>query len=135
VLGVAGYWAQSYWGGAVAAMGGALVVGGIKRLMRRPHVSDSLLTGAGLAILANSRPFEGLLVILPAGVFLFLYIINQRGQALALNTTHRSAYCHCSCSSDSRNEILQFTRDRKPSAHAVSTHEATYAMTPRSSLA
>jgi hypothetical protein len=85
MLGVAGYWAQSYWGGAVAAMGGALVLGGIKRLMRRPQVSDSLLTGAGLAILANSRPFEGLLVSLPAGIFLFLHIINQRGQALWLS--------------------------------------------------
>jgi hypothetical protein len=83
VLGIAGYWAQGYWGGAVAAMGGALVLGGIKRLMSQPRVRDSLLTGAGLAILANSRPFEGLLVSVPAGVFLFLYIIiNQRGRAL-----------------------------------------------------
>ena len=82
VLGIAGYWAQSYWGGAVAATGGALVLGGIKRLMRQPRVRDSLLTGIGLAILANSRPFEGLLVSLPAGIFLFIHIINQRGQAL-----------------------------------------------------
>ena len=82
MLGIAGYWAQSYWGGAVAATGGALVLGGIRRLMRQPRVHDSLLTGAGLAILANSRPFEGLLVSLPAGIFLFIHIINQRGQAL-----------------------------------------------------
>jgi hypothetical protein len=85
VLGIAGYWAQGYWGGAVAAVGGALVLGGVKRLMHQPDVRDSLLTGAGLAILANSRPFEGLLVSLPAGVFLFLHIINQRGQALWLS--------------------------------------------------
>ena len=82
VLGIAGYWAQSYWGGAVAATGGALVLGGVKCLTHEPRIRDSLLTGAGLAILANSRPFEGLLVSLPAGVFLFLHIINQRGQAL-----------------------------------------------------
>jgi len=50
--------------------------------MRRPSVRDSLLIGAGLAILANSRPFEGLLVSLSAGIFLFIHIINQRGQAL-----------------------------------------------------
>ena len=82
MLGIAGYWAQSYWGGAVAAIGGALVLGGIPRLMRRPSVRDSLLIGAGLAILANSRPFEGLLVSLSAGIFLFIHIINQRGQGL-----------------------------------------------------
>src|SRR4029450_8125667 len=81
-VGIAGYWAQSYWGGAVAATGGALVFGGIRRLMRHPRMRDSLLTGLGFAILANSRPFEGLLVSLPAGIFLFIHIINQRGQAL-----------------------------------------------------
>jgi hypothetical protein len=84
-LGIAGYWAQSYWGGAVAAMGGALVLGGIRRVMRQPQVRVSWITGVGLAILANSRPFEGLLVSLPAGVFLFLHIINQRGLALWLS--------------------------------------------------
>jgi hypothetical protein len=84
-LGVAGYWAQSYWGGAVAATGGALVLGGMRRLMRQPSVRDSLLTAAGLAILANSRPFEGLLVSVPAGIFLFIHIINQRGQELRLS--------------------------------------------------
>jgi hypothetical protein len=81
-LGIAGYWAQSYWGGAVAATGGALVLGGIRRLMRQPRVCDSLLTGIGLAILANSRPFEGLLVMLPAGIFLLIRIVGQRGHAL-----------------------------------------------------
>src|SRR5262245_53934671 len=82
VLGISGYWAQSYWGGAVAATGGALVLGGVKRLMHQPRVRDSLLTAAGLAILANSRPFEGLLVSLPAGVLLFIQIVGQRGRAL-----------------------------------------------------
>jgi hypothetical protein len=81
-LGIAGYWAQTYWGGAVAATGGSLVLGGIRRLMRQPRVGDSLLTGIGLAILANSRPFEGLLVSLPAGIFLFIHVIKQRGRTL-----------------------------------------------------
>jgi hypothetical protein len=78
-LGIAGYWAQSYWGGAVAATGGALVLGGVRRLMRYPHIHDSLFLGIGLAVLANSRPFEGLLVSLPAGIFLFIHVIKQRG--------------------------------------------------------
>jgi hypothetical protein len=82
IMGIGGYWAQSYWGGAVAAAGGALVLGGIRRLMRQPCICDSLLTGAGLAILANSRPFEGLLISVPAGIFLLTRIVRQRGQEL-----------------------------------------------------
>jgi hypothetical protein len=85
IMGIAGHWAQSYWGGAVAATGGALVLGGIRRLTGHPHIRDSLLTGIGLAILANSRPFEGLLVSLPAGIFLLIHIINRRGQAVLLS--------------------------------------------------
>jgi hypothetical protein len=84
-LGIAGYWAQSYWGGAVAATGGALVLGGTRRLVCRPRVYVSLLTAIGLAILANSRPFEGLLISLPAGIFLFIQIVGQRGRALRIS--------------------------------------------------
>jgi hypothetical protein len=85
LLGIAGYWAQSYWGGAVAAAGGALVLGGIRRLIRQPAVSASLLTGFGLAILANSRPFEGLLISVPAGLFLLIRIVRQRGHELRVS--------------------------------------------------
>jgi hypothetical protein len=82
MLGIAGYWAQSYWGGAVAATGGALVLGGVRRLVREPRVLHSLLTGVGLAILANSRPYEGLLVSLPAGIVLFVSLVGKRGSVL-----------------------------------------------------
>jgi hypothetical protein len=85
MLGIASYWAQSYWGGAVAASGGALLLGGVRRLMRRPHVSDALLTGAGLAVLANSRPYEGLLFSLPAAAFLLTWILSKRGPSLAVS--------------------------------------------------
>jgi hypothetical protein len=85
MLGIAGYWAQSYWGGAVAATGGALVLGGIKRLMRQVRIRDSLLMGIGLVILANSRPFEGLLVSVPAGIFLLIRILKQRGPDLRVS--------------------------------------------------
>jgi hypothetical protein len=69
-LGAGSYWNESYWGGSLAAIGGALVLGAARRLWRRVTVLDSVLIAVGLAILANSRPYEGLLAALPVAVLL-----------------------------------------------------------------
>jgi hypothetical protein len=56
------WWGQSYWGGGVAMLGGALLIGAALRVVRRPRVSHGVILGIGLAVLANSRPLEGLIV-------------------------------------------------------------------------
>jgi hypothetical protein len=76
------YWVNSYWGGAVAAIGGALLLGALARLLRRPRSRDALLFAIGLAILSNSRPYEGLLFSLPALFVMTLWLFQEAAKSL-----------------------------------------------------
>jgi hypothetical protein len=75
---VTSYWINSYWGGATGATGGALLLGAMARVARKPRIRDAVLFALGLAILANSRPYEGFLFSLPAGMYL-LYRVFLAG--------------------------------------------------------
>jgi hypothetical protein len=63
-FGAANYWIDGYMGGAVAGVGGALVVGAFPRVLRSQRVRDALLLALGMGSLANSRPYEGFILSL-----------------------------------------------------------------------
>ena len=79
-LGIFSYWTNSYWGGSIAAIGGALVVGALPRIMRCCHLQDAVLSwGLGAAVLANEQQahLEGLVLLAPVLVVLLVRFWRQ----------------------------------------------------------
>jgi hypothetical protein len=68
---------NSYWE-ARLHIGGALLLGALARILRRATVRDGILFGLGLAILANSRPYEGLVFSLPALLVLLRWLFKEK---------------------------------------------------------
>lgn len=64
-LGLFSYWINTYHAGAIAALGGALVLGSLPRLKNSASICHGVVMMTGFIILALSRPFEGLLLAVP----------------------------------------------------------------------
>lgn len=73
-VGTLGYWMNSYFAGSIAALGGVLVLGAWPRIRRYAHVRDALYMGIGLAILANTRPYEGFMFSLPFALAMLIWL-------------------------------------------------------------
>ncbi len=113
-----GYWGRTYWGGAVAAFGGAIMFGALPRVMRKPTVLGALLIGLGMAILANSRPLEGLIVSLPVAAVLLIWMAGKNGPSISVSI--KSIAMPILARADShRNGILQFQGYRQRIPHAI----------------
>ncbi len=88
LYGVEHYFANSYWGGALPAAGGALLFGAVARIVRgrpgpRRPVLWSLLAGLGAAVLMLTRPWEGFCAGLPAALALVFGLVRGKDGTLS----------------------------------------------------
>jgi hypothetical protein len=70
-------WNNTLWGGAIAFAGGALVLGAVRRLWNEASFKHGIILALGALILANSRPYEGLLLCIAVGVVLLPWAIAR----------------------------------------------------------
>jgi hypothetical protein len=87
-------WAISFWGGAVAAGAGAMVLGAAARLWGARSIEgakgltrNAVVLAVGLLLLANSRPYEGLCFAAP--VVLVLAVQSWRRHRASLGAALR----------------------------------------------
>ena len=119
-LGVFSYWTNTYHaGGSLGALGGALILGGLPRLMRTARMRYAVLIGIGIAILVLTRPYEGILLCLPVGFVLVRWMVKgkNRPQRRRVGAPGRGA----ACVDDRRRGVdglLRLSRLRQP-AHAA----------------
>jgi len=73
------YWTNTFHAaGSIAALGGALVLGGLPRFKRRPLFRYALLMAIGIALMFTTRPFESMLLFVPvAASFIRWYFVSQ----------------------------------------------------------
>ncbi len=77
------YWWNSYWGGGLPAAGGALFLGALGRLLRRPSPGMAVTGGLGLSLLLLTRPNEALWLAVPSAIIVGLHIRRARRGARA----------------------------------------------------
>jgi hypothetical protein len=84
-LGILSYWMNGYWSGSVVALGGALALGALPRVKKFSRPTDAVVLAIGLAILANSRPYEGLIFSIPIAGALAIWISGKSRPAVSVS--------------------------------------------------
>jgi hypothetical protein len=80
-------WNHNYWGGSVALLGGALVLGAMRRIITPSRLLATRsgaglfnggCLGIGMSVLANSRPYEGMILSLLALTTILVALVRNR---------------------------------------------------------
>jgi len=80
-LGILTYWMNEYFSTSIVALGGALVLGALPRLKKRARSRDAIFVALGLAILANTRPYEGLIFSLTVSAAMLAWFLGKNRPA------------------------------------------------------
>ena len=92
-LGLFSYWMNSYTGGGfIAALGGALVLGALPRLMKSLRFRYGLLMAVGIILLILTRPYEGMLLCLPVAVVLARWVFSPKSRPSRALLVRRAAF-------------------------------------------
>lgn len=83
-LGILSYWMNGYWSASVVALGGALVLGALPRLRGESKLRDAVCLALCLAILANSRPYEGMILGVAVAIALAIWLARSRRPIFAI---------------------------------------------------
>jgi hypothetical protein len=84
-LGFLSYWTNGFWSACLPALGGALVLGALPRVKQHLRWRDSVIMAIGLFILANSRPYEGLLLSVGVAIALLAWMFGKDGPPLRIS--------------------------------------------------
>jgi len=77
-VGTLSYWMNSYFATSLPALGGVLILGALPRIQRYARLRDALLMAIGLSIMANTRPYEGLMFSLPFAVVMLTWLFKPK---------------------------------------------------------
>jgi hypothetical protein len=76
-FGLVSYWMDSYMGGSVPALGGALALGALPRLIKTSRATMAIVLALGFVITLSVRPYEGLLLGCATGLSLLVWLVRS----------------------------------------------------------
>ncbi len=75
-IGVLSYWMNSFEGGAVPAIGGALAFGAVARIAQQREYRHSVTWALGISVMILSRPYDAMVVAISSGLA-FLWLLRR----------------------------------------------------------
>jgi len=91
-LGLFSDWINTYHtAGSLAALGGALILGGLPRLIKTARFRYGLLMGIGVVLVEYTRPYEGLFLCIPAAVVIVHWAMKGKNRPSAMVLMRRAA--------------------------------------------